>query len=124
MTAWRTEERPVHRIELIDTDELARRVDGDAAPVILDVRNASEYAGERIPGSLHIPYGDLAGRLDELPRDRPIAAICRGGKRSGLAASILQRAGFDVVHVGKGIPAWRAGGYPVESGTETAASAA
>ena len=84
---------------------------------MLDVRNAAEYAGEHIPGSLHIPYGDLAGRLDELPRDRPIAAICRGGKRSGLAASILQREGFaDVVHVGQGVGVWRAGGHPVESG--------
>src|SRR5215212_237499 len=117
MTAWRTEERPVHRIELIDPDELARRVDGDDGPVILDVRNASEYAGEHIPGSLHIPYGDLAGRLDELPRDRPVATICRGGKRSGLAASILQRAGFeDVIHVGKGVGVWREGGHPVQSG--------
>ncbi|HEU4600242.1 MAG TPA: rhodanese-like domain-containing protein, partial [Solirubrobacterales bacterium] len=67
---------------------------------------------------------DLSGRLDELPRDRPIATICRGGKRSGLAASILQRAGFEVVHVGKGIPAWRAAGHPVESGSAPAASAA
>jgi len=123
MTAWRTEERPVHRIELIDPDELARRVDGDEGPVVLDVRNASEYAGEHIPGSLHIPYGDLAGRLDELPRDRTIATICRGGKRSGLAASILQRAEFDVVHVGKGVGVWRDGGHPVQSGAPAAASA-
>jgi rhodanese-related sulfurtransferase/glyoxylase-like metal-dependent hydrolase (beta-lactamase superfamily II) len=123
MTAWRTEERPVHRIELIDPDELARRVDGDGGPVILDVRNASEYAGEHIPGSLHIPYGDLAGRLDELPRDRQIATICRGGKRSGLAASILQRAEFDVVHVGKGVGVWRDGGHPVQSGAPATTSA-
>jgi hydroxyacylglutathione hydrolase len=117
MTAWRTEERPVHRIELIDPEELARRVDGDEGPVVLDVRNASEYAGEHIPGSLHIPYGDLAGRLEELPRERAIATICRGGKRSGLAASILQRAGFeDVIHVGRGVGAWRNAGHPVESG--------
>jgi len=116
MTAWRTEERPVHRIELIDPDELARRVDGDAGPLVLDVRNASEYAGEHIPGSLHIPYGDLAERLDELPRERTIATICRGGKRSGLGASILQRAGFDVIHVGKGVGVWRDGGHPVERG--------
>jgi hydroxyacylglutathione hydrolase len=118
MTAWRTEERPIHRIELIDPEELARRVNGDGSgPVILDVRNASEYESEHIPGSLHIPYGDLAGRLDELPRERPIATICRGGKRSGLAASILQRAGFeDVIHVGKGVGAWRDGGHPVEDG--------
>lgn len=124
MTAWRTEGRPVSKIELIDPDELARRVDGPEPPQILDVRNAGEYAGEHIPGSLHFPYGDLAGRLDELPRDRPIATICRGGKRSGLAASILQREGFaDVVHVGQGVGAWRAGGHPVESGAATPAPA-
>ena len=86
-------------------------------PLVLDVRNDSEYAGEHIPDSLHIPYGDIAARVDELPRDRQIAAICRGGKRSGLAASILQREGFtDVIHVGKGVGAWRAAGNPVESG--------
>jgi hydroxyacylglutathione hydrolase len=124
MTAWRTEERPVNRIELIDPEELARRVEGGAAPLILDVRNAAEYAGEHIPGSLHIPYGDLAGRLDELPRDRPIATICRGGKRSGLAASILQREGFaDVVHVGQGVGVWRSGGHPVQRGAAEAAPA-
>ena len=118
MTAWRTDGRAVERIELIDPEELATRVNGAAPPVVLDVRNGSEYAGEHIPGSLHIPYGDLAGRLDELPRDRTIAAICRGGKRSGLAASILQREGFaDVIHVGKGVGAWRAAGNPVETGT-------
>lgn len=124
MTAWRTEERPVHRIELIDPEELARRVDGDAGPLILDVRGKDEYASEHIPGSAHIPYGDLANRLDEIPRDRQIATICRGGKRSGLAASILQRAGFDVVHVGKGVGVWRDGGHPVQSGAAEAAPSA
>jgi hydroxyacylglutathione hydrolase len=117
MTAWRLDGRPVERIELIDPEELARRVAGPEAPLVLDVRNDSEYAAEHIPGSLHIPYGDIAARACELPRDRQIAAICRGGKRSGLAASILQREGFaDVIHVGKGVGAWRAAGNPVESG--------
>jgi hydroxyacylglutathione hydrolase len=118
MTAWREEARPVRKIELIDPEELAARAQAPEPPLILDVRNASEYAAEHIPGSLHIPYGDLADRFDEIPRERPIATICRGGKRSGLAASILQREGFaDVVHVGKGVGAWRDGGHPVESGT-------
>jgi hydroxyacylglutathione hydrolase len=125
MTAWRTEGRPVHRIELIDPDELARRAEAPRAPLILDVRNDSEYAGEHIPGSLHIPYGELAERFDELPRDRPIATICRGGKRSGLAASILQREGFDdVVHVGQGVGVWRDAGHPVRSGAASAPSPA
>jgi hydroxyacylglutathione hydrolase len=124
MTAWRTEERPVHRIELIDPEELAERAEGAKPPLVLDVRNAAEYAGEHIPGSLHIPYGELAERLDELPRDRQIATICRGGKRSGLAASILRREGFlDVVHVGQGVGVWRDGGHPVESGAHAASPA-
>jgi glyoxylase-like metal-dependent hydrolase (beta-lactamase superfamily II)/rhodanese-related sulfurtransferase len=117
MTAWRIDGRPIERIELIDPEELARRVAAPDGPVVLDVRENSEYEAEHIPASLHIPYGGLAKRLEELPRDRPIAAICRGGKRSGLAASILQREGFtDVIHVGKGVGAWRAAGNPVESG--------
>jgi hydroxyacylglutathione hydrolase len=125
MTAWRMEERPVHRIELIDPEELATRLDGPQPPAVLDVRNDSEYAGEHIPGSLHIPYGDLAARIDEVPRDRPLATICRGGKRSGLAASILQREGFaDVVHVGQGVGAWRDGGHPVEGGAAAPPTAA
>jgi len=124
MTAWRTEERAVERIELIDPEELARRVDGAEPPLILDVRSASEFAGEHIPGSLHIPYGDLAGRIDELPRDRPVATICRGGKRSGLAASILQREGIaEVVHVGQGVGVWRKAGHPVQSGSDPAGAA-
>ena len=123
MTAWRTDGRPVLRIELIEPSELLRRVEGPEAPVVLDVRAASEYGAEHIPGSLHIPYGDLAQRLDELPRERPIATICRGGKRSGLAASILQREGFeDVVHVGRGVGAWRQAGGPVESGNVPSAA--
>lgn len=123
MTAWRTEERAVSRIELIDPEELATRVEGAEPPLVLDVRNAAEYAGEHIPGSLHIPYGELAGRFDELPRERQIATICRGGKRSGLAASILQREGFDVVHVGQGVGVWRDGGHPVQSGAPSGAPA-
>jgi hydroxyacylglutathione hydrolase len=124
MTAWRTEERPVRRIELIDPDELAKRLKGPEAPLVLDVRNAAEYAGEHIPDSLHIPYGEITARLDELPPDRTLATICRGGKRSGLAASILQREGFaEVVHVGQGVGTWGDGGHPVESGNAAASPA-
>ena len=96
---------------------------GPEPPLVLDVRNAAEFAAEHIPGSAHIPYGDLGGRLDELPRERPIATICRGGKRSGLAASILQREGFAAVtHVGQGVGAWRNLGHPVEAGQAVASA--
>jgi rhodanese-related sulfurtransferase/glyoxylase-like metal-dependent hydrolase (beta-lactamase superfamily II) len=118
MTAWRSEERPVERIELIDPDALASRVAAADGTVVLDVRDPDEFAGAHIPGSLNIPYGQLMERIGELPRDREIAAVCSGGKRSGLAASLLQREGFqDVVHVGHGgVGTWRDRGHPVQSG--------
>ena len=117
MTAWRSEGRPVRRIELIDPDELAVRLEGGDL-VVLDVRDDDEFAESHIPGSIHLPYGELPGRQSELPRDRTIAAICSGGKRSGLAASILQREGFEhLLHVANGgVGTWRRRGHPVESG--------
>jgi rhodanese-related sulfurtransferase/glyoxylase-like metal-dependent hydrolase (beta-lactamase superfamily II) len=118
MTAWRSEGRPVERLELIDPGALAARVAEGNGLTVLDVRDPDEFADYRIPGSLNVPYGELAERISELPRDRVIAAVCSGGKRSGLAASILQREGFEeVVHVGHGgVGTWRRDGHPVDTG--------
>jgi hydroxyacylglutathione hydrolase len=117
MTAWRSEGRTLERVELIDPDALADRLEADVGLVVLDVREPDEFADAHIPGSIHVPYGELMERLGELPSDRPIAAVCSGGKRSGLAASLLQREGFDhVIHVGHGgVDTWRRGGHPVET---------
>jgi hydroxyacylglutathione hydrolase len=118
MTAWRSEERPVDRIELIGPDALADRLAAGDGTVVLDVRGADEFAEAHVPGSLNLPYDQLVDRLAELPRDRTIATLCSGGKRSGLAASLLQREGFgDLLHVGQGgVGTWRERGHPVESG--------
>jgi hydroxyacylglutathione hydrolase len=116
MTAWRSEGRRVSRLPMIDPGDLAERI-GTNGPVVLDVRDDGEWRDGHIPGSVHIPYQELSERLGELPRDREIATLCSGGKRSGLAASILQREGFErIVHVGGGgIPTWRREGHPLEA---------
>jgi rhodanese-related sulfurtransferase len=67
----------------------------DAAQV-LDVRRDDERAHGGIPGSLHVPLHALLGRLDELP-DRQLWVHCASGYRSSIAASLLDRAGRDVV---------------------------
>jgi glyoxylase-like metal-dependent hydrolase (beta-lactamase superfamily II)/rhodanese-related sulfurtransferase len=87
---------------------------------ILDVREAEEFTGPlgHIEGAVLIPLGELAGRLDELHRDRPIVAVCRAGSRSAQATTILQQAGFaEVANLNGGMLRWRAEGYPVEGGS-------
>ena len=116
MSAWRAEERPVARIEPIGPERLAQLLSEEGPPLVLDVRRADEYAEGHIEGSLHIPYGELTRRLGELPRDRVLATICKGGKRSGLAASVLQREGFEVIHVARGgVGTWASEGRPIET---------
>ncbi len=117
MTAWRSEGRAVKRVEKFDPQRLADRLAGGDELTVLDVRGASEFAAGHIPGSLNIPYAQLFERLAEVPRDADVATICSGGKRSGLAASLLQREGFDrVIHVADGgVGTWERAGHPVES---------
>ena len=102
-----------------DVDRLAARLStgGPEAPVVIDVRQASEFEAGHVPGSVHIGAGELPDTLDRLPHDRPIATICASGYRSSVAASLLRAAGFDrVVAVSGGLPDWQARGYSVEYG--------
>ena len=64
------------------------------APFVLDVRTPGEWQQRHIEGSTHIPLSQLAERLNDIPRNRPVIAMCAGGYRSSIAASLLQRAGF------------------------------
>lgn len=66
--------------------------------VVLDVRGEHERALGAIPGSIHVPLHDLLGRLDHLPVGR-LWVHCASGYRAGIAASLLDRAGRDVVLV-------------------------
>jgi hydroxyacylglutathione hydrolase len=66
--------------------------------VLLDVRRTDEYARSHLDGALNIPVHELLSRLDEIPPGR-LWVHCASGYRSGIAASLLQRAGRDVVHI-------------------------
>ncbi len=66
--------------------------------LILDVREAAEFAFGHIPGAKSIPMGELAARMDELDKARTIYVICRTGTRSDLAAQQLAEAGFTTIY--------------------------
>ena len=117
--AWAEAGRPREAGGALEATGLSRLLSagGDEAPLVIDVRQASEYEAGHIPGSLAIGAGDLPDRLDSLPRDRPIATICASGYRSSVAASLLRAAGFArVAWVSGGVPTWEAAGYPLGYG--------
>ena len=68
----------------------------DADLLVLDVRNAAEFAEGHIPGAVNIPHDAIAARIAELgPADgRDIVVYCRSGRRSELALAVLKEAGF------------------------------
>jgi hydroxyacylglutathione hydrolase len=105
-------------IREIDIDALEART-SDA--VVLDVREPEEYAHGHVPGAVSLPQADLASRLDEVPRDRPVMLICQRGMRSYRAAQFLVQMGIDqVASVKGGTGAWRAAGKGLAMGDTTA----
>jgi len=83
--------------------------------VAIDVRAPRERDQECIAGSLGIPLNHLTENLGKLPKDRPLLVYCAGGYRSSIAASLLQRGGFDFVgEIAGGITGWEAAKLPVE----------
>jgi len=70
---------------------------------LLDVREPFELAVENVPGTVHIPIGELRGRLGELPRDRDINVICRSGQRAYIATRMLLQKGLKARTVSGGM---------------------
>jgi glyoxylase-like metal-dependent hydrolase (beta-lactamase superfamily II)/rhodanese-related sulfurtransferase len=86
---------------------------------VLDVREAVEYDGPlgHIKGAMLVPLGELGARAKEVPRDKPVVAVCRAGSRSAQATAILQKAGFtDFANLTGGMLRWRAEGRAVDGG--------
>ncbi|HLU22455.1 MAG TPA: sulfurtransferase TusA family protein [Bacillaceae bacterium] len=77
----------------VSLDELGSR-DG----LILDVREAAEYAFGHLEGAISIPMGELESRLTELNKDQELYVVCRTGKRSDLVAQLLTSKGFNKVY--------------------------
>jgi len=95
--------------------ETAERMVAQGA-LLLDVREPAEYAAVHAAHAQLMPLGEISMRLKELEayKDKPVAVICRSGRRSAQAVAILQEAGFtQVVNVEGGTHAWEQAGLPV-----------
>jgi rhodanese-related sulfurtransferase len=83
--------------------------------VIVDLRDARDYDGGHIPNARNIPLGELEQRLRDLEKlkSKPVIVHCDTGNRSGSAAAVLRRNGFEKVYtLAGGLAAWRQAGLP------------
>jgi hydroxyacylglutathione hydrolase len=102
------------RVREVNGNELEAR---PPEAVLLDVREPQEFANGHVPGARNLPQADLATRMSEVPRDRPVYVICQGGFRSLRAAQFLSQMGFpDVASVCGGTEAWLAAKKPIAAG--------
>lgn len=106
---------PHSAIETLDAAEVARLLHAGKI-LLIDVREPSEYASERIAGALLYPLSTFDANA--LPDDGPRRVVfhCGSGKRSLTAAERRLGAGQkQAAHMGGGIAAWKAAGLPVIS---------
>ena len=76
--------------------------------MLLDVREAAEFADGAIPGAVNIPLPELRDRLDELGGGS-VLAYCKVGMRGHTATRLLEGAGIDAVNLDGGYLTWQAG---------------
>lgn len=84
--------------------------------LLLDVREPDEYSALHAPDAKLIPLGQLSSRLSEIAtyKDKPIVVMCRSGRRSAQAVSLLKEAGYtQVSNVKGGIQSWESEGLEV-----------
>lgn len=79
----------------------------DKGAAVVDVREPWEFDQGHIEGSIPIPLKSLPGRMDDVPKDRPVIINCHHGGRSMQAVNFLRQQGFgNVTNLEGGIDRW------------------
>jgi rhodanese-related sulfurtransferase len=103
-------EEAMLRQSIIQPEELAERLGRGEKPIIVDVREESEWEIEGIPGSVRLPKGIIERDIEKTVPDvgSEIILYCSGGFRSILAAENLQRMGYrNLKSVRDGLRGWQ-----------------
>ena len=99
----------------VSTHQLVSLVNTQGA-LIVDVRDASEYSAGHIVDAVNIPYTALQSRINEIEKykEKPVVVTCKMGQHSGMAGTILKKAGFqDVSRLKGGYAEWERQNLPL-----------
>jgi len=103
-------------IDEISPIEARERLESDAPPLFVDVREPDEWEEGHIPGAVYVTRGRLEQRIEGLVPDkgRPLVVYCSAGSRSAFAAKVLGEMGYtNVVNLSGGFTDWKRNGYDV-----------
>lgn len=103
----------IHEVTLEDAQAAIEQAD-----VLIDVREADEFAAGHLPGAVLMPRGLLEFKLSGSPalsgRDLKVVLYCKTSGRAALAAQAMQSMGYlNVSSIAGGFDAWAAAGKPV-----------
>jgi len=105
--SWREDQGRLAVVPHIDITTLSERIRRGEVNV-LDVRDQAEWQSGHLADVSNIPLGQLAVRLDEVPRDKPLVVHCQSGARSAIAVSLLAACGIpEVINLTGGFAAWK-----------------
>lgn len=111
--AWREAGLSVAALPQMTVQELNDRIKAETI-CVLDVRREPEWQAGHIEGAHWSAVDHFPANLPDLDRNSTIAVHCKGGYRSMIAGSLLQRAGFhNVINVTGGFDAWLKADLPV-----------
>jgi glyoxylase-like metal-dependent hydrolase (beta-lactamase superfamily II)/rhodanese-related sulfurtransferase len=107
INTWKKAELPTKKLKRYNVNQFNEILKTTKKVTIVDVRKNTEYQEQSIPTATNIPLNELENNLDKLNPLNTIIVHCRGGYRSVIAGSILQKNGFSDIHdLEGGINAW------------------
>ena len=113
VAAWKQSGQPLATVAQISAQELEQRL-GAGKVQVLDVRREPEWDAGHVKGAAWWPLDNFRVSPPEIDHEVPLAVHCKGGYRSMIAASLLQRAGFrNVINLIGGFDAWQQANLPI-----------
>jgi rhodanese-related sulfurtransferase len=106
-----------HKVQEISVESAPAAI--ASSDVLIDVREAEEFASGHLPGAIHMSRGMLEFKIAANPqwqsRDIKIVLYCKTSGRAALCAQSLREMGYEhVTSIAGGIDAWQAAGFVVE----------
>jgi phage shock protein E len=105
-------------VDLIDAQALRKQQLADSPPLLIDVRDAKEYAVAHIQGAINIPFAKLQQNLADISQNQLIVTYCNmhhpQESRSERAALLLSESGYKVQALEGGFPNWKEANFPIK----------